>query len=49
MSHAITPATSLETAPRGEVTPGEWERVRRYALFAATGGAAAFVLFGLLH
>ncbi|HTU21427.1 MAG TPA: hypothetical protein VMG10_25545 [Gemmataceae bacterium] len=49
MSHAITPATSLETAPRGEVTPGEWERVRRYALIAAGGGATAFVLFGLLH
>ncbi|HTU20617.1 MAG TPA: hypothetical protein VMG10_21330 [Gemmataceae bacterium] len=49
MSHAITPAASLETPQRGEVTPSEWERVRRYGLFAAGGGAAAFVLFALIH
>lgn len=48
MSHAITPAASLETSQRGEVAPGEWQRVRRYALFAFVGGAAAFVLLGLL-
>ncbi|HTU92392.1 MAG TPA: hypothetical protein VMF69_20085 [Gemmataceae bacterium] len=49
MSQAITPATSLETAQRGEVTPAEWERVRRIALLVAAGGAAAFVVLGLLH
>jgi hypothetical protein len=49
VSHAITPASSLETAPRGEVTPAEWERVRRTALLVAAGGAAAFVVLGLLH
>jgi hypothetical protein len=49
VSHAITPATSLETAQRGKVTPGEWERVRRIALLVAAGGAAAFVLFALIH
>jgi hypothetical protein len=49
VSHAITPATSLETSPRGEVTAAEWERVRRLALLTAAGGLAAFVLLGLLH
>ena len=48
MSHAITPATSLETAPRGEVTIGEWERVRRLAALVGVGGAGAFALLGLL-
>jgi hypothetical protein len=49
VSHAITPAESVETTQRGEVTPAEWERVRRVALLAAVGGAAAFVVLGLLH
>ena len=49
MSQAITPATHLDTPPRGAITPSEWENVRRYALFAAGGGAVAFVLLALLH
>jgi hypothetical protein len=49
VSHAITPATRLEASPRGEVTPAEWERIRRTALLAASGGAAAFVVFALIH
>ncbi|MHB1423389.1 MAG: hypothetical protein ACYC3I_09400 [Gemmataceae bacterium] len=49
MSQAIIPATSLETTQPGEVTAGEWERVRRTALLAAIGGAAAFVLLGLAY
>jgi hypothetical protein len=49
VSHAITPATSLETTPRGEVTAAEWVRVRRIALLVAAGGAAAFTLLGLIH
>jgi hypothetical protein len=49
VSSAITSTTSLESSPRGEVTAGEWERVRRNALLAAAGGAAAFALLGLIH
>ncbi len=49
MSQAITPATSLETSQRGEVTAAEWARVRRTALLVAVVGAAAFVLLGLIH
>jgi hypothetical protein len=49
VSSAITPASSLETSPRGEVTAAEWERCRRLALYAAGGGLAAFALLGLLH
>jgi len=49
VSHAITPAASVEMTQRGEVTPAEWDRVRRTALLAAAGGAAAFVVFGLMH
>lgn len=49
MSHAITPATSVEASSRGEVTPAEWERVRRLALLAAGGAAVAFVVFALIH
>ncbi|HEY7327224.1 MAG TPA: hypothetical protein VH592_06285 [Gemmataceae bacterium] len=49
MSHAITPASSLETTPRGEVTAAEWERVRRIGLLVAAGGATAFVVLGLIH
>jgi hypothetical protein len=48
VSSAITPASSLATSPRGEVTATEWERCRRLALYAAGGGLAAFVLLGLL-
>jgi hypothetical protein len=48
VSHAITPASSVETTPPGEVTTAEWERVRRLAALTATGGAVAFVLLALL-
>jgi hypothetical protein len=49
VSQAITPATSVETTQRGEVTPAEWERVRRTALLVAAGGAAAFVVLSLIY
>jgi hypothetical protein len=49
VSQAITPATSLESPQRGEVTPAEWERVRRIALLIAAAGTAAFVVLGLTH
>lgn len=49
MSQAITPATSVETPQRGEVTPAEWEYVRRTALLAAAGGAVAFAVLAVIH
>jgi hypothetical protein len=49
VSHAITPASSVEGIQRGEVTPSEWDRVRRTALLVAAVGAAAFVLLALVH
>jgi hypothetical protein len=48
VSSAITPAASLESSPRGELTGADWDRFRRTALFAAGGGLAGFVLLGLL-
>ena len=48
MSSAITPASSVTGVQRGEVSAAEWERFRRLALYAAAGGAAAFVVLALL-
>jgi hypothetical protein len=48
VSSAITPATSLETTPRAELTAAEWKRLRRTALLASGGGFAAFALLGIL-
>ena len=48
VSSAITPATSLESSPRAELTGADWDRFRRTALYTAGGGLAAFVLLGFL-
>lgn len=49
MSQAITAASNVESNPRGEVTPAEWDRVRRTALLVAVAGAAAFAVLAVLY
>jgi hypothetical protein len=48
VSHAITTANQAEATPRGEVTPDEWQRVRRWSATVAVGGTAAFVVLSFL-
>ena len=48
MSHAMNLGTTVETVQRPEVSPAEWDRMRRYAALTGLGGATVFALVGLI-